>query len=75
MESSNFRGRPEGIAEGLAVGKEHISGFYRLPQQAPTQVSQDIWTWKHQSSPRKLVPGKKLLHLQGKPTQAAKKET
>ena len=75
MESSDIRGRPEGIAVVLAVGKEHISGSYRLPQQAPTQVSQDICSWKHQSNPRKLVPGRKLLHLQGKPTQATKRET
>ena len=75
MESSDIRGRPEGIAVVLAVGKEHISGSYRLPQQAPTQVSQDICSWKHQSNPRKLVPGRKLLHLQGKPSQATKRET
>lgn len=69
-------GLMRGTAVVLAVHKEPISGFRRLSQQAPAQVSQDICpVWKHQSNSMKLVPGRKLVDLQGKPTQAAKRET
>lgn len=62
-----------GTAVVLAVGKEPIYGFRRLSQRAPAQVSQDICpVWKRQSNSMKLVPGRKLVDIQVKPTQAAK---
>lgn len=77
MGSSDIRGRPdERHCGGPGCGQGTHFWFPQTVSAAPAQVSQDICpVWKRQSNSMKLIPGRKLVDLQGKPTQAAKRET